>query len=156
MFIIQIGANIGPTGNDPIKNLILDKSNKSILIEPNPYIFEELKENYKENKDNIIFENIAISTKTGTQIFYYDDYELGSSQHASLDINRLIYKKNWLKSRFVEMEIKEIEVPTLTFEDLFTKYNLFNKVIDLLTIDTEGYDALILLSTQFKDMDIKK
>ncbi len=155
--IIQIGSNVGTVSNDPIWGQIMDSSNKSILIEPNPFIFDELKENYKANKDNIIFENIAISTEDGTQTFYYYEYfDGGSSQHSSLDRKMIEHHQAYVKRAFNEhVDILEVDVPTMTLDSFFDKHKLRNKPIDILAIDAEGYDAIILLSSNFEDMDIK-
>jgi len=40
--VLQIGSHIGNTPNDPIYNLI-DESTRLILVEPVPYLFEQLK-----------------------------------------------------------------------------------------------------------------
>ena len=57
--LIQIGANDG-VRFDEISEYIKDENLKSILIEPIPRYFEQLKKNYKNYK-NIYFEQTAIS-----------------------------------------------------------------------------------------------
>jgi cystathionine beta-lyase/cystathionine gamma-synthase len=57
--IIQIGSHIGNTRNDPIFNIV-NNDTKLILVEPVPYLFEQLKTNYNKkfnNNHNIIFIN---------------------------------------------------------------------------------------------------
>ena len=49
--IIQIGSHIGYTPNDPIFNIIDDTTNL-ILVEPVPFLFEILKNNYKAKYGN--------------------------------------------------------------------------------------------------------
>ncbi len=71
--IIQIGSHVGNTINDPIFNYVhLNNSTTSIrlfLIEPVPYLFEQLKKNYNEkfgtNNQNIVFINKAVSNFIG-------------------------------------------------------------------------------------------
>ena len=46
-FILQIGSHIGDTINDPIFNNV-DETTKLFLVEPVPYLFEQLKINYKK------------------------------------------------------------------------------------------------------------
>jgi hypothetical protein len=61
--IIQIGSHVGNTCNDPIFNIV-DNDTKLILVEPVPFLFEQLKINYNkkfENNHNIIFINKAVS-----------------------------------------------------------------------------------------------
>ena len=43
--IIQIGSHVGKTCNDPIFNVV-DNNTKLILVEPVPFLFEQLKINY--------------------------------------------------------------------------------------------------------------
>ena len=62
-YIIQVGSHIGNTENDYLYNNINLKF-KYIMIEPVPYLFNKLKENYK-SYNNIIFLNIAISNYDG-------------------------------------------------------------------------------------------
>lgn len=65
--IIQIGSHVGNTINDPIFNIV-SNNDKLILVEPVPFLFEELKYNYNEkfgNNPNIIFINKAVSNFIG-------------------------------------------------------------------------------------------
>jgi len=45
--IVQIGAHVGDTSNDKVFS-ISDSASKLILVEPVPYLFTKLKENYKK------------------------------------------------------------------------------------------------------------
>ena len=65
--IIQIGSHIGYTPNDPIFNII-DDTTTLILVEPVPFLFEILKNNYKAkygNNKTIFFINKAVSNFIG-------------------------------------------------------------------------------------------
>lgn len=67
-YFIQIGANDGVTGDDLRK--FIEKYNwHGILVEPVPHVFKRLQNNYSGFK-HLIFENSAISTKTGFSKFY--------------------------------------------------------------------------------------
>ena len=46
--VIQIGSHVGHTENDPIFKHI-DKTTKLFLVEPVPYLFYQLQDNYTEN-----------------------------------------------------------------------------------------------------------
>ena len=66
--IIQIGSHVGNTLNDPLFQKV-DGSTKLILVEPVPFIFNQLKKNYTDkfpDSNNITFINKAASGKTGT------------------------------------------------------------------------------------------
>lgn len=70
VFFVQVGSNDGSYG-DPIRDLVIRNTNwKGLFIEPIPFLFERLKQNYN-NSERFIFEKIAISTKRGFQKFYY-------------------------------------------------------------------------------------
>jgi hypothetical protein len=45
--IIQIGAHVGNTSNDPIFNEI-DETTKIVLVEPVPFLFNQLQTNYQQ------------------------------------------------------------------------------------------------------------
>ena len=154
-FFIQVGANDGVTG-DHLHNYIKKNKWHGILMEPVPYIFEKLKENYR-TQPNLIFENSAIGKENGLVPFYsiseynsegvkHDQFANGLAQLGSFD------KKTLLQHSAMHPEfknfIKEIKVPTITLNDLFLKYSVTN--LDLLLIDTEGYDFEILNNTNFE------
>src|SRR5438128_2009992 len=65
---IQVGSNNGKTG-DPIYKYIKRGGWHGILIEPVPYLFEELKSNYKDVQ-GLFFENNAIGLAEGESTFY--------------------------------------------------------------------------------------
>ena len=138
--LIQIGANDG-VRFDTINKFIKKYSPPCILLEPIKEYFDQLKENYKFQK-NIIFENMAISVDNeinhlykvkNSEINNYDEHIKGIT---SFDIDHL--KKHGVESNhIVEEKIKNISI-----SDLIEKYE--NKV-DLLLIDAEGYDANIII-----------
>ena len=148
--IIQIGSHVGDSKNDPIFNKIC-KTSKIFLIEPIPYIFEKLKDNYlkkyPENK-NLIFINKAVSDSAGKINFTYpsqkNDFnnlpfwasQISSinSKHASTILPNII--------------IDNIDVESITLNNLIDNYKI--NEIDLLHIDTEGHDYNILMNYDFK------
>jgi len=142
--IIQIGSHVGNTSNDPIFNIV-DNDTNLILVEPVPYLFEQLKNNYNkkfENNHNIIFINKAVSNFIGEIEMTFpsekNDYsklpfwasQLASvnSDHARGDIDSLLVEK--------------IIVETTTINQIVKEYNITQ--IDLLHTDTEGHDYTIL------------
>ena len=138
--LIQIGANDG-LRFDNINKYIKKFKPNSILIEPIKEYFNELKKNYK-NCENVFFENIAISVdnelnylfKVKSEALYrYNDHIKGIS---SFDINHLIIhgvKKN---------HITKEKIKSNSITNIFKKYKFD---INLLLIDTEGYDAEIII-----------
>ncbi len=149
--IVQIGSNDGVTG-DPIFKLI--KKNKRwrvVFVEPIPYLFERLKKNY-HNDSRFVFENVAINDGSN-QIFYY------VNEDADKHIANLPYwydqlgsfkKENILRhlDGILEPYIIEKEIRGLKLNDLLTKNKISS--LDLLHIDTEGYDYKILSQLDLK------
>ena len=152
VFFVQVGSNDGLQG-DPICGLINRYSNwRGMLIEPVPFIFERLKQNYNYS-DRFIFENVAISNKSGSRKFYYVSRkakeELGDKlpywhdQLGSFDKNHILKHIDGI----LEPYIVETEVETITLPELLDKNNVDK--IDLLHIDTEGYDYKVLSQVDF-------
>jgi FkbM family methyltransferase len=148
--VIQIGSHIGDSINDPIFNKI-HKTTKLFLIEPIPYIFEKLKDNYKnkhpENK-NITYINKAVSNFIG-------EIEL-SSPSQNNDFSKLPFWASQISSInpnhalkiIPNLIIDKIKVNTTTINDLINNYKIDK--IDLLHMDTEGHDYDIIMNYDFK------
>jgi FkbM family methyltransferase len=148
-FFVQIGANDG-VADDPIKTFIKENHWQGLMVEPIAYLFERLKQNYRDFP--IQFENSAIASQTGTQIFYR------TTQSANLPIwHEMIgsLKQEILQKHqkdFAELGkfLIEEEVKCLTFNDLKEKYKLSK--IDFILIDTEGSDAEILQTIDLQEL----
>lgn len=148
--IIQIGSHVGNTINDPIFNIV-DNNTKLILVEPVPYLFKQLKHNYKqkfENNENIIFINKAVSNYTGeiemtipSEKNDFSMFPFWASQLASVDPEHV---SNHISSLLTE----KIYVETTTINKIVKEYDIHD--IDLLHTDTEGHDYTILMNYDFK------
>ena len=147
--IIQIGAHVGDTLNDPIFKEI-DDTTKLILVEPVPYLFNKLKENYeKKLKDlkNVVFINKAVSDFIGEieltipserndfskLPFWASQLASVNSGHATGHINNLLVDKIIVKTTTIDQIIKDHSITE----------------IDLLHTDTEGHDYTILMAYSF-------
>jgi FkbM family methyltransferase len=135
-FFIEVGANNGKD-LDPLYPFIIENKWSGILVEPNPDVFKELKQNYKEI-DNLFFEECVISEKSGFIDFYYNGYNY-TTLH-----NTLSY--DYAKTHFKE-NLRVVPTLSLTFDDLIEKYNL--QKIDILMTDVEGYDLDLLKTFPF-------
>lgn len=148
--VIQIGSHVGDTRNDPIFNLVNDTT-KLILVEPVPYLFEQLKKNYTTlfpNNPNIIFINKAVSDFIGeiemtfpSERNDFSQFPVWASQLASVDPQHAL-------GHIDNLIVDKIFVKTTTINDIVKKYNLTH--IDLLHVDTEGHDYTILMNYNFK------
>ncbi len=143
-FFIQVGANDGKTG-DPIYKYIRKYDWKGILIEPVPYLFQRLKLNYQD-RSGLVFENVAISDEDSFKTFYRikENHDLGHlvwyDQIGSFN-KEVVLKHRWRVRNFDKNLIEE-KVPTVAFKTLLVKHRV--EKIDLLHIDTEGYDFEII------------
>jgi FkbM family methyltransferase len=167
--IIQIGAYIGDSYNDPIYKFLRQqehrqgkqkaKESKAILVEPVKEYFQQLKQNYN-GLSNVCFENVAIAESSGIRDFYRlaadptsYGYPAWLSQLGSLKEERMTklwdnYEKNreyqafYLKYRIIE------QVQCITLAELLDRHAITE--VDLLQIDAEGYEFEILSAIDFQ------
>ena len=149
--IVQIGSNDGVTV-DPIFQLFEKNNNwKGLFVEPIPYLFKKLKSNYK-NSERCIFENAAINDGS-KQLFYHVDKEvLNHFDDLPNWYDQLgsFKKENIVKHLDGKLEnfIIETLIEGITVESLLLKHKI--NEINLLHIDTEGYDWKILSQLNLK------
>lgn len=137
---LQIGAFDG-VKNDPLNQLIRQFNLSGIVVEPQKEAFERLKENYSD-VDRLILKNVAISKTDETRPFYTSKSR--STQVASFDRQHLI-KRNVPEEDILEIHLKCLSVSTLLKNCAFDN-------IDLIQIDTEGFDYEILKSINFNEI----
>jgi FkbM family methyltransferase len=149
---VEIGANDGEQ-HDHLRPMILQHQWRGVMVEPVPYVFDRLRANYA-GVDGVAVENAAIADRDGHRPFYHlspsADYQseglpqwydgIGSfSRESVLDHQRLIPD--------IESRLVETEVPCLTFDSLCAKHGFDH--VDLLLVDTEGYDHEVLRHIDF-------
>lgn len=153
MTIVQIGANRGYDDVTEISNQIFP--NRIILVEPFNEHNKSLQECYKHIPECYI-ENIAIvdnpELKTAA-LHYHDQDSVGRDKFelASLNKNHFIKIR---ESYYTEEGMKERVVPSITINQLLDKYQLID--VDVLFIDTEGFDDVIIKSIDFSKYNIKE
>lgn len=166
--IVQVGAYIGATDNDPLFEFLTKhlgstgsaghRGGKVVLIEPIREYFEQLTRNY-QGTTGIAFENVAIAALEGPIEMYRlngDPVAAGFpewlSQLSSLKKERMeelwdSYERRedaqqwYLEHRVVEM------VECMTLDEVAEKHGI--ESIDLLQIDAEGYDLEVLKTLNF-------
>jgi FkbM family methyltransferase len=163
--IIQIGAYVGDSSNDPLASFLKATLSgnarpdaKVILVEPVREYFEKLKENYRD-LSGVRFENVAIAEQEGNRDFYrimIDPTRFGLTedllQLGSLRSDRMTklwdhhMKEKKLQKFYLEHRIVE-KVHCITFKQLLEKHQISE--VDFLQIDAEGYDFEILKSIDF-------
>ena len=153
--LVVIGAHSGIH----IKDLISEYANsKILLVEPVPYNYQILENDYKNNK-NIFISRNAIFDEAKKDNFYHVKKEsikkLGkhwASQIGSFDKNHILNHKN---KRFdiKDDDIQITEVEFITFQDLVKKYSINS--INKLQIDVEGAEYKIMNSIDYNKIKIK-
>lgn len=142
-FFIQIGANDGVI-YDPIYQFVRQYNWSGILVEPVPCYFNRLLINYQGNS-NLYFENVAISDQDEQRDFYrvqegLDFLPEWCNGLGTFNLDVLLTHK-WAIPNLEDYVVKET-VECLSLDSLLKKYAVDN--VDLLLIDTEGYDYQVL------------
>ena len=153
--LVVIGAHSGIH----IKDLISEYANsKILLVEPVPYNYQILENDYKNN-ENIFISRNAIFDEAKKDNFYHVKKDsikkLGkhwASQIGSFDKNHILNHKN---KRFdiKDDDIQITEVEFITFQDLVKKYSINS--INKLQIDVEGAEYKIMNSIDYNKIKIK-
>ena len=152
--VLQIGAMDGINFDDTRGFLDMYRW-KSILVEPVPAIFNELKENFKD-RDNYIFEQCAITEEDGEikmltvppDVIEREGLHPGYKGMSALYPLRNGFGSDYQRDIDVKAQFGvDIMVPTLTLNSLLDKHNLQN--VDILICDAEGYDWKIFNQLDF-------
>jgi FkbM family methyltransferase len=150
IFFIQIGANDGFT-TDPLHKFVTEFGWSGILVEPMPGAFAALKTNYQD-RPNLKFINAALSEQDGSRILYTVRIDSDTFQKASIyssfDKDVISRQTKWvpdIADRLIEVDVKCISMASLLRETE-------GRSVDLLTIDTEGFDYAILKMIDFSKL----
>jgi FkbM family methyltransferase len=140
---VEIGSNDGEQ-HDHLRPFILARDWTGVMVEPVPYVFERLRRNYA-GLERVALENAAIADRDGTLPFYHlvdADPETRRTLPSWYDgigsFSREAVLSHAEHIPDVANRLVEAEVRALTFESLCAKHGIGR--VDLLVIDTEGYD----------------
>lgn len=143
-FFVQVGSNDGEQ-LDPLRRAILERQWAGIMVEPVPYVFERLRDNYG-GQPGIVLENAAIADRDGVRELYHlpqaSDPELPQWYDALASFHKDVVLKHKQFIPDIEDRVRALEVPCLTFDSLCRKHRVTR--IDVVQIDTEGYDFEIV------------
>jgi FkbM family methyltransferase len=149
VYFVQIGSFDGIT-NDPIHKFVTNHSWKGIFIEPIQEYYNQLIKNY-DGFEGLSFTNVAIDNKIGHRKIYRLRHEAISltpcaPQFSTFNREVLANRKN----KFPEIEslIEEIDVPCKTIQQVIEEARIPR--VDVIQIDTEGYDFEILKSIDLR------
>lgn len=144
---IQVGAFDG-VECDPLLKYLQRFDWTGIMLEPQPGPYNKLVERYS-NRTGITVKNAAISDRSGRATLYtVEGNGLPEWTKGMASFNKQnIIKHDYMFPK-INDHIKATEVNTITFQQLFSDHSI--KKIDLLQIDTEGFDAEILRMFPFE------
>lgn len=141
MTIVQVGACDGIT-NDPVRRIATRTSTRAILIEPNPAAFDRLQRAYA-GLTNVQCIQAAIGERDGEAYLYR--VRNSPAAEAGTDLTLQIssfYREHLEKHGKKPQDIERITVSCRTLPTLVAELGLGQ--IDLLQIDTEGFDAVVV------------
>ena len=138
--LIDVGAHHGESIRFFNKNFSIDKI---YAFEPSIDNFKILKEKVKDIK-NIKFFNIAVGNKKGL-INFTNHYDSESSTIIKINQKSNYFKKKNLYLDFFNKNKNRLKNAQVKIDSLENLINIDEfKVIDLIKIDTEGYDFYVI------------
>ena len=142
LIIIDIGAHIGETINLFYNNFTIENI---LAFEANPVVFKKLEKKIKKinNKNKISLFNLGLGEKEENKVLSIFN-DTSSSTYNTIDEKTEYYKR---KKKFLSLFSKNILQKKISTNILpLSKINQVNdlKNIDILKIDTEGYELNIL------------
>lgn len=139
--VIDVGSHKGEYIRSIVNNFIIKKI---YSFEPNIEIFRILEKNFKNNR-KIVTNNFGISQNEGV-INFNKNIESSSSTINKLNENSKYFKKKYLLLNFLNLKkvSEKIKIKVIKLENYLTKEKI--EKIEILKIDTEGYEYQVLKS----------
>jgi FkbM family methyltransferase len=135
---VEVGVGLFGTCNQLLRN-----GWRGFMVEPLKDVCEKI-----PSHPNLVIENLAISTHNGVDILLRVQNEnVYSEPEIYLGMSGLKSGSSPLFDPCYKGKLTEIEVETITLENLFDKHKITE--IDFLKIDTEGMDIHILSDYSF-------
>lgn len=148
VFFVQIGAHDGLTG-DHIHSFVLSRGWHGIAVEPVPALFRRLEMNYRGTGVRAV--NAAVGATDGRLTFYSLRPDANPALPSWYDqigsFRRDVVLSHADAIPDIAERIEPIEVECLTLSTLLARYRV--ERIDVLLIDTEGYDLVVLREVDF-------
>jgi FkbM family methyltransferase len=145
-------------GNDDIHNIIVNEPSVSaLLVEPVPWFFDKLKQNYRliSNPKRITFVNSVIHTYDGVcefhcmnevdYIFNYTTEKNWGLEISGVNLNLIKQHERYLKNQ--QFQFETLNLQCITPKSLIKKYNITD--VEFLKIDAEGLDYKIIINWPF-------
>jgi FkbM family methyltransferase len=147
--LLQIGACDGET-SDSINKYIKAGDINAFLVEPSVLNFTKLEKYYQQRPPNVTLINAAIGIKDGKQSFYSIKDQGRWKDNGWARQLASFYREHLVKHGILDSEIHEEQVDCFTMQSLVSKYNI--GMLDVLVIDTEGFDGEIVKMTLTQDI----
>jgi FkbM family methyltransferase len=144
---VEVGANDGEQ-HDLLRPFVLAGGWRGVVVEPVPYVFERLRSNYASTPA-VEFENVAVAPQEGRRPFFHlaeappQERERLPEWYdgiGSFDREEVLSHRAHIPD--IESRLVEAEVRCETVEGLCARHGIDR--LDLLALDTEGYDWEIL------------
>ena len=140
LVFMQIGAFDG-VSCDPLREFVIAHGWQGILVEPQPTAYQKLVTNYREQQ-GLIFKNCAVTQSRGElELYIVSGDDMPDWVGGLAGFSRESIEKHESIIPGISKHITSIRVPTVTFADLLSE---LPAPLDLLQIDTEGFDAQLL------------
>ena len=152
--LVVIGAHFGVWLKDIINEY---KEHNILLVEPVPYNYNQLKENFKDLNNIQICTNAIFSENRLSKFYYVKENSISklgkhwASGIGSFNKNHILEHKT-KRFKIEKEDIEEIEIEFITFDNLVENYLI--ESIDKLQIDVEGAEYEILNSINYKKINI--
>ena len=153
--VVQIGANDG-INHDPIHKFIKRDKWNGVLLEPQKYVFEKFLKKLYRKHNNLALLNAAMGNEDGQESIYKIGFSESRWATGLTTFNKSTLEKAYSSGHVARKCKKEgIEIPAdkskhiveekvqvICTDSILKNYNL--ERIDLLMIDTEGFDFEII------------
>ncbi|MDC3028546.1 FkbM family methyltransferase [Candidatus Pelagibacter sp.] len=154
--LVVIGAHFGVWLKDEVSKFIRENI---LLIEPVPYNYKILKEEYKGFKNIKISTNAVMDLNETRSFFFVKEksiHALGKHWASGIGSFKKQHILDHRNKRFQikDEDIEEVKIEFITFDMLIKKF--FIKSIHKLQIDVEGAEYKILNTIDFSKIDIKE
>ena len=156
VFFIQIGAADGRRA-DPIHHFVKRYGWHGVCVEPLTDLFQQLVENYRQHQ-GLSFENVAITEKEEMRLMRRvppnkvgkDGVPLWAFGASTLTPEKTRFSRENSSdelNKVLSAAVVSEEVRCISLAALLERHQV--KILDVLQIDTEGYDARILKQLDF-------
>lgn len=148
--VVQIGASDGER-QDPIRKLLLEHPGwTSLMVEPYPPSYQQLRANYPDEPRFTIV-NAGVTADDGEMPFWYIHPDARASvpwladhvdQLGTFHRDNLVEEMGRNRVHELGEHFTSMPVPTLRLRTLLDRHEI--ERIDLLIVDTNGYDWVVL------------